>query len=268
MSGKTLCEKCKFATYKDNVQTGCEAGVYEILKEKEYDIELIESNGKSFFGINNFVCRYIRPTTWEPDLNKEEYLEKLNYDSGIKITAVVYCDIDSYGEIKNSLMQIENQSMKFEKVIIVNSLNNISNFYLLCKVIKEINKKTLWEIKQVKDPEMGEQYAIDIGFESCKSLFITIFKAGKDIPENFVEELNSFNKKMEKFLVLVPENEFGHGLTIQRHVFLMVNGNALVEWHDTKEMMSGILEKIQIIAEDQNADWCIRMLKEVSCLNI
>lgn len=268
MSGKTLCEKCKFAEYKNDVQIGCQAGVYEILKEKEYNIEMVNNNGKTFFGINDFVCRYIRPTTWEPDLNKEEYLEKLEHDSGIKITAAIYCDKDSFETIRNSLTQIENQSMEFEKVVIINSLDNIANFYLLCKVIKEVHKKTLWEVKQIKDPEIAEQHAIDIGFESCKSLFITIFKSGQDIPENFVEEINSFNKKMEKFLVLVPENEFGHGLTIQRHAFLMVNGNAVVEWHDTKEMMSGIIEKIQIIAADQKADWCIRMLKEVSCLNI
>lgn len=268
MNEKTLCEKCKFAEYKDNVQIGCEAGVYKILKEKEYNIEMLKNNGKTFFGINNFICRYIRPTTWEPDLNKEEYLEKLKHDSRIKITAAIYCDKESFEGIKDSLTQIENQSMGFEKIIVVNSLNNIANFYILCKVIREVNKNTPWEVKQVKDPDLAEQHAIDIGFESCKSLFITIFKSGQNIPENFVEELDSFNNKMEKFLVLVPENKFGHGLTVQRHAFSMVNGNALVEWHGTKEMMSGILEKIQIIAEDQKSDWCIRLLKEVSCLNI
>ena len=268
MSGKTLCEKCKFAEYKDSIQIGCEAGVYKILKEKKYNIEIVKRNEKTFFCIDNFVCRYIRPTTWEPDLNKEDYLEKLKHDSSIKITAAVYCDKDSFETIRDSLAQIENQSIKFEKLIVVNSLDNIANFYLLCKVIKEVNKNTPWEVKQIKDPDIVEQHAIDIGFESCQSLFITIFKSGKNIPENFVEEINSFNEKMEKFLVLVPENEFGHGLTIQRHVFSMVNGNALVEWHDTKEMMSGILDKIQIIAKDQEADWCIRLFKEVSCLNI
>ena len=256
----TSCEKCIFAKYEDNVQVDCKAKVFEKFKTNK-KIKINED--KTFFTLDNFVCRYIRPSFWGKDLTDDQRIEKIQLETMIDLAAAVIVDEDNFGNLELTIDELINQSMPFKEIIFVNSFNNKSNFSKILKIIEDKKIKTFWSLKQVVDPEIGIQYGIDLAFASCKSIFVAKLICGEKINTNFVEKINEYHQQMHKFLVLKPKNSLEHCLVIQRYVYEMVQGNATVEWNDTKEIIIDMLTKIEKIANDQKIDWAIRNLSEV-----
>lgn len=261
---KTSCKKCIFATYKNNKQTGCAAGVFDIFQGSK---EFIQDAEKSFFTLENFACRYIRPLFWGKDLSEEEQLHKLNEETMIDLSAAVVISDSDIDKLKNTIDQIVAQTLHFREIVFVNSFNNRHNFKDILRTIEDKRIKIRWSLKQVVDAEIGDQYGIDLAFKSCPSLFIVNIICGQNLPNNFVEKINEYHKKMHKFLVLKPKNDLGHCLVIQSHAYDIVQGNATVQWNDTDEIISDMVTKIQKIASLQNAVWAVRDLSEVcDCL--
>lgn len=261
---KTSCKNCIFAKFENNKQVDCSAGVFDIFKGKR---EFIKDADKSYFNLEDFACRYIRPHFWGVDLSQEERLRKLEEETMIDLSAAIIISDDDKEKLEKTINEILNQTLPFKELIFVNSFNNRDRFKDILKIIEDVQIKIKWSIKQIVDKEIEDKYGIDLAFRSCESLFIAQIICGENIPHKFVEKVNEYHKQMHKFLILKPKNILGHCMVIQKHVYDIVQGNATVEWHETNEIISDMLMKIERIASDQNVDWAIRNLSEVcNCL--
>ena len=261
---KTSCKNCIFAKFENNKQVDCAAGIFDIFKGKR---EFIKDDDKSYFNLEDFACRYIRPHFWGAGLFEEEQLQKLQEETMIDLSAAIIVSENYKEKLEKTINQVVNQTLPFKELIFINSFNNRNDFKDILKIIENAQIKIKWSIKQIVDKEIEDKYAIDLAFQSCQSLFIAQIICGENIPDNFVEKIDNYNKQMHKFLILRPKNNLGHCLIIQRHAYDIVKGNSTVEWNETNEIISDMIVKIERIAVQQNVDWAIRNLSEVcNCL--
>jgi hypothetical protein len=261
---KTSCKNCVFAKFENNKQVDCAAGVFDIFKGKR---EFIQEEDKSFFTLEDFACRYIRPNFWGANLSEEERLQKLQQETMIDLSAAIIVSENYKEKLQETIEQVLKQTLSFKELVFINSFNNRDDFKDILKIIEDAQIKIKWSIKQIVDKEIEDKYGIDLAFRSCNSLFIAQIICGENIPNNFVEKINEYHKQMHKFLVLKPKNNLGHCTIIQKHVYDIVQGNSTVEWNETNEIISDMIVKIERIASQENVDWAIKNLSEVcNCL--
>lgn len=251
----TICRDCVFKVPdNEGQQIGCAVNKLTALSNNGADI-VAESN---YFKIVNRYCTSCRNDEWA-EHHEGNLIDRMYEELTAKLMDVIIVitnnRLDRFLETMESVL---NQTTPPKKIIVSASSNVFRK--TINRIISELkNKKVkLWQVTQASshmDPSGITQRLLDdwdyINYGNGKSdaLYFTTIKSGFCIPVNFIETIDELiNKNMERFVLVKPMSDDYNGMIVQNKIFRMVGGNS----------EKTIVEKIELLAKDQNVSYMIR----------
>lgn len=261
---ETSCKNCCFAEYIDTkTQTNCKLNLLEKYKEKGYKVDECYDEEKEFFVIREKFCPYQRSHEWsERHKNKEE--ESVCAEVKLKYNVIIYNDKDNTDDVKKTFDSLTEQNPLPLNVSIVLSNDKLLPSKLLKALDNDLNspefsyKGVPWVITVIKEKdENGNDVSLirslDWGTLKFDKGWVSVFKAGYKVPNNF---FNNMNQKLTKDLdvfVLVDSKDY-NGTTFPLYLQKVLNGSNYEEVEtDTHEIheLKDLVEKIRFYVNAQ-----------------
>lgn len=203
------------------------------------------------------ICNAKRDQQWVDELGIEDVEAKVKEQ--IQITndflIISYDDEHIAAKLMRSAKQCAKQTLPPRNVIFIVKAEHIANFQeLYWDLHHGMDEKIRFYFIRIIDHNKKDYECIDEAYKKIQSFYYTVWRAGKDIPEDYNEKLNkSINEDLRKISMIHPADDPLHGLTIQTAVHKLVGGN--------KERP--IYQKIPEIAKSQDLESMVVQYEEL-----
>lgn len=194
---KTNCEKCSFAVFEGNKQTGCDAGRLEKFQTLGKTVGHAEDN-KSWFLLKRF-CNMYR----EEKISVNDAYEKIKCKFGIVIfdyenesldIAIESCKNIDYDKSKIFVVVTSKHHKMFGKKF--NQINELKSTGITASLIMSIDKNM--DIPYIEHEAFSKLYG-------CSNLLKV--NHNQEIPKDFFTKIdNSINKELEAVLMYEQNN--------------------------------------------------------------
>lgn len=234
----TSCRECVFANYKNNTQIGCKLNKIEDYKNANIEVlDMYDDEGKEFFIINERFCLFFRTKELmeKHPINTWEEIVKLQ--TKVPYNVILFLNKeDTLKDLKNSIKQIQNQEIKPNLITIVNKqylsyVDNPDKYIKPSKILEILSNSNIhkYSIKNIYDDDLIDRDLIDLCYDSNKDNpypFYVVFKANKNIPEEFSKEFNSaILIKMLQLGFVKPIDDL-HGMIVNKIAHKKHAGNS------------------------------------------
>jgi len=253
----TLCGTCIFAGYnEDKVQTNCAANdMLHRLQQQGKQVVLEDMDDHKCFKIIDCVCHYWRPSTWHESATSDEELAALvdaaRREMMLDADIIVYCGPNTtFDEIACTVDSIKKMSIQPIRIYFANDhMERPGKFTLWVQENVELK----WRVESVLTEYDNFLRAIDAVSDKCQSRFVSVFRAGFQVPPNFLQELDiALHDRLERFVYLTPIDDL-NGTTFIRNIHSLLKGNKY-------GMMA---EQIKKLSEEQQCPEMIRLVQEL-----
>jgi len=250
----TLCGNCVFAAFDGDIQTGCDANILERHKAKGKEVELRVLGDCKCYMVKDCVCYYWRPERWLEQfpavVTTEELTQQARKELTLKADIIVYCDEQTdYTQITRTVESIRDMELKPIRVYFANQMCYPSEFL---KWVNQNIHDLPWRIETITQPQIDAR-AIDFVAEKCTGMYISIFRAGFEIPADFLSAIDTaLYDNLERFLYLEPAEDI-NGLTYMRQLHKTLVGNKY----------GPLKEQLKELCLSQNCPNMIRPLKAI-----
>jgi hypothetical protein len=230
---KTYCKGCVFATMVNDTQTSCMLGKLEKFQEQGSLVELKDN----YFTIDR-VCNFLRSKKWGNKFVGKDLTKVVEEENKVKCSALVYVGKDhTIDDLKKTIDQLNIQVHPFEKVIFVFYHFKKHPFHIVYK-IRQMMKSSDWEIEHILELIADKGRCVDIAVQKIshkKSAYYTFLEAGKEIPTQFVYQLNRMvTEEMFPVVLGLPnpsKPKIEHGYTALTYLHKLVGGNREKPFH-------------------------------------
>lgn len=193
----TACRYCVFARYENDKQVGCDLDKLSLYEQAGIEINTVYDAEKEFKIVNGRFCLFYRNEEVMKGVPKSLYKETVTNQVSIPYHAIIFVEENTtLNDIKNTIKKL--LGMKKPRMITV--VNKQYPFYAEDpnKYIKPTQILSLLEdlvnirysLRNIYDKDMSDRDIIDLVYDGTKQLnihsYIT-FRAGFDIPQNFIE---------------------------------------------------------------------------------
>lgn len=226
----TSCGTCIFATYDEQqTQNGCVANVLSRIKKTT---ELTEGKDKRFLRIINFACPFWRPQGWLERFRTED--ETSPPDDATLVAAarkevtlaadiVVYCDYNTtFDSLAKTITSIESMQLGPRRLYVANN-GMVKPTEMFKWAVDNINMP--WRVENVFTEETDKIRATDTVSDKCPNIFISLFKAGFEVPTDFLACIDkALYDNLDRFVYLSPIDDI-NGLTVMRQLYNTLRGS-------------------------------------------
>ncbi|HEX5186262.1 MAG TPA: hypothetical protein VFV86_05170 [Nitrososphaeraceae archaeon] len=245
---RTTCKECLFATYTNNIQTGCQLNRIERFQQLGMLTPIYEDN-KSYFEIERF-CNRCRNDSWKNIVVEEkgpyaDLKQEVIDETRIKVSFLVYIDDNTnLGDLEQLVANVDQQSLPAHEIVTVN------NGQIKPKLITDIllNGKSKWKNVQIKWEETNKEFALDEGYKNVEGMYFAQVDLPCIISPLLIELLDlELNEKLNRFLYI----KFGENPNLhiyQRYITNCLKGNNPFEFYDDNIIVNNLAEKIQYFA--------------------
>lgn len=257
--GKTIssCRDCIFAIYHQSkewykIQTGCKFSRVEKFRERGTSVDWVNTDAVSHHQIHTF-CNNIRDKSWQQSQHTQDldFLAwKVSKDNEVRWSPVVWLtDSENHIEnIKTSIKSVLTQKIPPQQIVV--SVDCKLDFVELISEIKSWYKETGSLVPLFFNRVLSSDYerqVIDSGLTKVTSTYYVAIRAGTELPEDFIEKVNSaINTELK--MVAVVHNEDKSTLMVSTLLHKSLNGNVLGE--SDEDSASFLEEKLRIINGD------------------
>jgi hypothetical protein len=253
----TFCGTCIFAEYDDKLQQiGCAPNMLARLREQGKQVDMVELNEHQCCRIQDAVCYFWRPSGWldsvAEDTPIETLITKAREEIRVKSDIIIYCDTQTtFTEIGRTVDSIRRMSLKPTKIYFANNHMVVPHAFLAWA--NENVPDMPWRIESILAEFNTDLRAIDMATDKCTSLFISVFKAGFEIPPDFLANIDiALYDDLKRFVYLIPSKGI-NGLTFMRQLYHTLVGNKY----------GPLEEQIKELCENQSCPHMMRPLKEI-----
>lgn len=256
----TICRDCVFAEWQGSEQINCKINRLE--KFQDVGTELVKEtneSGKTYFRIMGRICNTCRHSDTLDGVPSRKWAKQVREEVRVRVAMAVYVDADSsYEDAIRSLDSIYQQTVKPREVIVIYNNQNGGDASKYANWLWSQNDGITWKVESIKvDADMGTAIDYTMKPGNLTSTFFTVCHAGAVYTSDYIEKIDkSINDDLERFVALLPD-KFGNGALIQVGLHNMLQGNKHTGG------CANILEKIQVIAEEENTGHMIKRLEDL-----
>lgn len=227
----TCCGPCVFAEYDADtkMQVGCGANVLSRITKEH---ELVQMGDYKCFQIVGFTCPFWRPSGWlhqfaEPaegeEFNVQELVARARQEITLRADLIIYCDKDTtMDDLDKTATSIKAMTLKPYRIFIAND-NMTAPLRLLDWAREHLDIP--WRIESILVEYDNKLKANDAVVDKCKSMFISVFRAGFAIPKDFLTCIDkALYDNLDKFVYLSSIDGI-NGLTMMRQLYETLRGN-------------------------------------------
>tara|TARA_Y100001973_G_C5206132_1_gene341655 strand:- start:4289 stop:5233 length:945 start_codon:yes stop_codon:yes gene_type:complete len=290
---QTVCLGCPFqneqASPDSDHKSFCSANRLSAIEQNGGEVYAIKDSTeeKYYTAINKRICNMMRNQDWVEINTKNGYKQNelvslARKEVRVRCDFIIYCG--PCPEIKNETDdRIKRQKIKRKINEVAITMKSIDSGLVEPAHIYAINNsgigpydfinylrieceslgvKSKWNMEHISGSsvkEMSEEEACASSFnaaiKSSASNYFCFFISGDVVPENYLSDIdNQINDKMQKILVLIPDNNKRSGTFIQRMCEKQISQSP---------EPGGFLEKIKKEAEKQKCQSLIKSLSSV-----
>ena len=180
-----------------------------------------------------------------------------------RIAAVINITSNDLEKTKITIKSLSEQEIQFSEVIFcISSKVKPSE---IMTIIKDLNCKFRWNIKEILDDYWTGARAINISVQKSRSTYFSIFYDGFIIPKTFVKEIDTaICDEMKRFIILEPIDSTGNCSTFQTYAFNALRGNEEASVEDESNIQANtFFEKITYIATKQGLMHLIKKCEDI-----
>lgn len=223
---RTSCEKCVFAQFNTETQTGCDLGRLEKFKKTNRTEE--HENHYQILGI----CNTCRGEKWANNYLGKNLVAQVQKEIEVKLDFVLLSinndPIFIHNELPDLVLSCINQKRIKPKNIIIVVKNKALNYKKLYNDINEMFygvDDIKFQLMQVIDPDSNIDTCLDMGVAKCKSHYFASFELGSNIPLNLITVLNTkLNHELKRINLVEPTRNFD-GMILQTMLYKLFGKN-------------------------------------------
>ena len=242
----TSCRGCFFAQVENGKQTGCDAGMFEVLKETG----ALAMDGDYFRSVKRF-CPFYRPESWAKGMGTQQAIREVQKERQLEVAAVVCCDGRTADDVKITLDRLNNQTMPVRQVVFVTTPRPGVRPQDIVALLRDSRPKFEWSIRSIVDETYTEFDAAHEGAIDARGVYLLFCVAGFHLNYTTIEDLDHQVNWLNRRVALVDSFHM-HGTIVQANIYGMVGGWAEVEWEGGDRIVS-VAEKIKRIAQAQKS---------------
>lgn len=259
----TSCEKCAFAIYEDNIQSGCKAGRLTKFQDTGSEVE----HKDNYFIIKDRICMMCCPEETIVKLGFKNPLQDMR--KAIELKCAIYIiatDNSTLEDIKLTIDSLNKQTLRPRCINVIVNTDNISKPRLIKHLndtqskFENDNLEFIWNITYIQEKDKdGErpsiEWALDHAIFKCEMPFYAVFMAGYMVCPDYLSNIDkALNDELQRFCVLLPFDEW-NGAFVQTLLHKKLGGNApqtLEEYEDGALIATTIMDKIEWMAKENN----------------
>jgi len=266
-NGNTIssCKDCVFGIYHQStpyhrIQTGCKFSRVEKFRERGTLVDWVNGDAVSHHQIHTF-CSNIRDKSWQSQQHTQDldFLAwKVSKDNEVRWSPVIWvteAEIQGTSLQRSVILSVSDTissvlAQKIPPQQIVISIDAKIDFVELISEIKSWYKETGSLVPLFFNRVLSSDYerqVIDSGLTKVTSTYYVAIRAGTELPEDFIEKVNSaINTELK--MVAVVHNDDKSILMVSTLLHKNLNGNVLGE--SDEGSASFLEEKLHIINGD------------------
>lgn len=242
----TSCKGCFFSRVKNGKQTGCEAGMFEVLNESGS----LAMDGDYFKTVKRF-CPYYRPDSWAGEMGTQQAIRKVHKERQLEVAAVVCCDSRSVEDVKITIDQLAKQTMSVRQVVFVTTPRPGARPQDIVMLLRDSRPTFEWSVRSIVNDTYTQFDATHEGAMDARGVYLLFCIAGLSLGHTTVEDLDYQVNWLHHRIALVDPSHM-HGTIVQTKIYGMVGGWSEVEWENGDRIFS-VAEKIKRIAHAQKS---------------
>jgi hypothetical protein len=254
----TICLGCCFAQgqSKDGLfeqkHNGCSLRILDKLRKLDANIEYVyDENDNQFHVIYGRLCPFHRPNRWlQKDESVDESHKRVRKEIKLQPDVVIYCNEEtSIDDLSATLDSLQNGSNKPVCIYVINHMTKIkpSEFIALMK-----RYPFQWRLESILE-ECDTNRTLDIVTKKCKGIFVSYFRAGFHVPQEFFTNIDEvLHTQLQRIILLEPIDDI-NGLFVLRIFYQQAGGNK----------NTNIIEKAKHISKEQE---CPNLVQPVTQL--
>lgn len=191
----TLCRECKFSTFDNKEQTGCQFGLLN--NYSQAGIELLEGYDEdgTIFKVIPRICMYSR--THNSPHTREEVLEAIK----VCYQVIILLANDDIDDFSSCLQSIIDQEIKPRHITVIRPAGINVKPFLYTKLLSKSGIK--WRYQDATEGVASELDLIDIAIDAVTYPYYIVLKRGGKLPSSFSNEFNDLvNKQFTIFSYL------------------------------------------------------------------
>ena len=184
-----------------------------------------------------------------------------------------------FQSLRDTLLSIKNGQIQPEHIVLVNNASIMPSAFMprAREIFNEIELSCTWNMEYILDEDEGynkdyhkidlpgkitnlseneQSYenCIDIALKKIKSQYVAIFFDGSIVPSNFISSINeSINNGMDRFILVLPDDNSKSGTIIQMMAFKQLKGNREIDF----------VNKALSQVREQKCEYMIKSLSQI-----
>jgi hypothetical protein len=234
---KTICKDCIFAKYEDVTQIGCNLNRLDVFRKNNIEVTEYFDAEKEFFGIDGF-CFFHRSKEWLSGHTIEEAVARVNEDSRLRYTALIWTD-GNLDDVSKTIDSLLSNPIPPKRVIV---LNRFEKPILTDKMLLMLELKNIPFKLQNPTELMDLVSSVDLAVHNLDTPAYLIIPAGSSCGAKDITKIND-RLNLGNFIFSIIEYN-GNIKLVNYKIHKLLNGNHF-----------GIALKDKIISEEKKNEW-------------